>query len=433
MTYRPNRRAFLNSAFAVTAAPVVSQLLAVDEAFGLELRALSPDGSLPSPQAMRQRYMLDARVTYLNHASIGTVPEAVHAAGMRYRQICEENPWLYIWGGAWEAAREEVRAASARLLGCGPEDVAITHNTTEGFNLFAQGLPLGVGDEVLFSSLNHAGASICWEHFGSQRGYSVRRFQFPLEDVPGLSVEDVVRIHEEEVREETRVLVFPHIDNIVGLRHPLRGLSAMAKGNGVEFVLVDGAQSAGMIPLDLAPSGVDGFSTSPHKWVQSVKGLGLLFVTRELQEQLLPMWVTWGQAQWSGSARKYEDYGTRDLPEVLSLGDALDFQAALGQDRKVNRYREMFEALQASVDGAPGVTWRSPRRWTMGGALTALGLERGDASAISQELFERHGIVVRPFPQPGLNSLRVSPNLMNSEGEMERLLSAVEALSRRVA
>jgi selenocysteine lyase/cysteine desulfurase len=372
---------------------------------------------------MRNRYMLDDRVTYLNHASIGTVPGAVHAAGMRYRQICEENPWLYIWGGAWEEGREEVRAASARLMGCEAENVAITHNTTEGFNLFAQGLPLGAGDEVLFSSLNHAGASICWDHFGPMRGFLVRRFEFPVGDVPGMTAQDVVQIHAEQIRDETRVLVFPHIDNIVGLRHPMRELASMAKAMGVEFVLVDGAQSAGMIPLELSASGVDGFSTSPHKWVQSVKGLGLLYVTEEMRQRLPAMWVTWGKAQWSGSARKYEDYGTRDLPEVLSLGDALDFQAALGEGRKVARYREIFHSFQASVDAAPQLTWRSPRSWEMGGILTAVGLARGNASDTSQELFQEHGIVLRPFPQAGLNSLRVSPNLMNTEEELSRLLS----------
>jgi selenocysteine lyase/cysteine desulfurase len=341
---------------------------------------------------------------------------------MRYREICEENPWLYIWGGAWEEAREEVRGASARLMGCETEAVAITHNTTEGFNLLAQGLPLGSGDEVLYSSLNHPGASICWDHFAPVRGFGVRRFDFPLSDVPGMSKEEVVRIHEEQIRAETRALVFPHIDNIVGLRHPLRELSAMARANGVEFVLVDGAQSVGMIPVDLSDSGVDVFSTSPHKWVQSPKGLGLLYVRPELLESLRPMWVTWGQARWRGTARVYEDYGTRDLPEVLSLGDALDFQAALGQARKEERYRQVFRHFLDAVEAHPGVAWRSPRHWEMGGILTAVQLLNRSASEASDDLYRNHGVVVRPFPQEGLNALRVSPNLMNSEAELDRLL-----------
>jgi selenocysteine lyase/cysteine desulfurase len=419
------RRTFLRTLAGAVSAPVAGQLLSVEQALASELESLDARDSI-RPQSMRGRYLLDPRVTYLNHASIGTVPEAVHAAGMRYREICEENPWLYIWGGAWEGPREEIREKSARLLGCEVEEVAINHNTTEGFNLFAQGLPLGPGDEVLFSSLNHAGASVCWEHFAESRGFSVRSFEFPISDVPGMSDEEVVRIHEGQIRDETRVLVFPHIDNIVGLRHPMGALATMAKENGVEFVLVDGAQSAGMIPLDLRASDVDGFSTSPHKWIQSPKGLGLLYVPKALHEPLPAMWVTWGKDRWSDSARKYEDYGTRDLPEVLCLGDAMDFQAALGEERKLTRYQELFQFFQDAVDANPVVEWRSPRRWEMGGILTAVELRNGNASEVSQWLFQDFGIVVRPFPQSGLNALRVSPNLMNAEEELERLLNLLE-------
>ena len=111
---------------------------------------------------------------------------------------------------------------------------------------------------------------------------------------------------------------------------------------------------------------------------------------------------------------------------MLSLGDALAFQAALGEDRKVSRYQEVFESFQRMVDASPHVAWRSPRSWDMGGILTAIGLQNGGASAVSQSLFQDHGIVLRPFPQAGLNSLRVSPNLMNTEEELTRLLSILE-------
>lgn len=429
MIEQRTRRGFLKTLSATAATPLLAHFAGVQEIFGRELEAVAlSGGSGEGFPGLRDRYLLDARVTYLNHASIGTVPREVHAAGIRYREICEENPWLYIWGGAWEEAREDVRRSSADLMGCDASQVAITHNTTEGFNLLARGLPLGPGDEVLFSTLNHAGASICWEHFGAEKGYSVRVFDFPVGEVEGLSASDVVRIHQEEIRPNTRVLVLPHIDNVVGLRHPLRELVGMARGHGVDFVLVDGAQSAGMIPLDLAGSGVDAFSTSPHKWVQSVKGLGLLYLSLELVESLPPLWVTWGRERWRGTARAFEDYGTRDLPEVLSLGDALAFQAALGETRKEAEYRRMFHALMEKVDGTSGVVWRSPREWEMGSILVAVGLEGSDAGEVSDILYREHGIVVRPFPGDGLNSLRVSPNLFNTEEEMDRLLSILEGM-----
>ncbi len=422
-----SRRAFLRTVSTGASASVALQLTAARALFSETLgplARLAQEG--PDFPGLRGEYLLDPRVTYLNHASIGTVPRTVHQAGIRYREICEENPWLYIWGGAWEGPLGEVHDKAADLLGCGPEEVAVTHNTTEGFNLLAQGLPLGPGDEVLFSSLNHAGASICWKQFGARMGYAVRSFDFPLGDVPGLAADEVVEIHRRQIRPETRVLVFPHIDNIVGLRHPLEALTRMAREEGVEYVLVDGAQSAGMIPLRLADSGVDAYATSPHKWIQSPKGLGLLYLSPTLVERVAPMWVTFGQARWGGTARAFEDYGTRDLPEVLALGDALDFQKALGAERKEAVYRRMFRDLVDRVDGTSGVVWRSPRRWEMGSILVAVGLQGAGATETSDALFQDHGIVVRPFPQEGLNALRVSPNLMNTRDEMDELLTRLE-------
>ncbi|MFC1662380.1 aminotransferase class V-fold PLP-dependent enzyme [Gemmatimonadota bacterium] len=427
MSISQTRRSFIRTLAAGIGAPVSTQLLELEEAFAGELADASELGTLPHPfQGMRDRYLLDPTVTFLNHASIGTVPRAVHSAGMRYREICEENPWLYIWGGAWEEALGGVRKASSFLLGCQASDVAITHNTTEGFNLLAQGLPLGPGDEILFSTLNHTGASICWEHMATPKGYAVRRFEFPLRDVPGMSAEEVVQAHAEQIRDETRVLVFPHVDNIVGLRHPMARLNAMAKKRGVDYVLVDGAQSAGMIPLEVEESGVDAFSTSPHKWIQSPKGLGLLYIRDELLQELRPMWVTWGQARWQGTARIYEDYGTRDLPEVLALGSALDFQSALGESRKVGGYREMFGWLKEAVAGTPGLVWRSPSSWDRGASLVSVEVPGRAVGPLAESLFREQGVVLRAFPQTGLNSLRISPNLMNTHEEVLRLVEILE-------
>jgi selenocysteine lyase/cysteine desulfurase len=259
----------------------------------------------------------------------------------------------------------------------------------------------------------------------AQRGYRVRQFDFPLSDVPGMSADEVVEIHTAQIREETRVLVFPHIDNIVGLRHPMSALNHAAKERGVEYVLVDGAQSAGMIPLQVEQSGVDAFSTSPHKWVQSPKGLGILYVRRHLLDELRPMWVTWGQERWRGTARVYEDYGTRALPEVLALGAALEFQQGLGADRKLARYRRMFGWMLEAVDATAGLVWRSPISWDMGASLVGIEVTGGRAGAISETLFRERRIVVRPFPDPGLNSLRVSPNLLNNRQEISRLMELI--------
>ncbi|MFQ5669089.1 MAG: aminotransferase class V-fold PLP-dependent enzyme [Acidobacteriota bacterium] len=419
------RRIFLKgtgSAAALSALGVVSPLQA---AFARELRALDPD---PGKRfaGLAASYDLDPGVTYLNHASIGTVPRIVRRARERYAQLCESNPWLYIWGEAWEEAVAATRRKAARLLGCRADELAITHTTTEGFNTLAHGLKLEAEGEVLFSSLNHVGASACWFHQGPRRGFHVRRFDFPVGDVAGLTAGDVVALHLEQISARTRVLVFPHIDNLVGLRHPVKDLAAAARRRGVSFIAVDGAQSVGMLPVNLTDLGVDFYATSAHKWLQAPKGLGLLYVRKSAQPHLAPLSVTWGQKLWQGSARMYEDFGTRDLDTVLALGDALDFQDALGAAGKETHFRGLWSHSRQRAEAAAGLAWRSPARWELSSSLYAVGFQSPPAPEVFEALNHPHGFVVRPFRTQGLNSLRLSPSSFNTGEEIDRFFDRLE-------
>ncbi|MCP4656517.1 MAG: aminotransferase class V-fold PLP-dependent enzyme [bacterium] len=413
------RRTFLKQAGIGLAAPFLAQLPDARKAFADELAATPA----ATAEALRDRYTLDPGITYLNHASIGTIPRPVQEAQRRYLELCETNPWLHMWGGAWEEPREEVRRKAAALLGCADAEVSLTHNTTETFNLLAHGLPLGSGDEVVMSSLNHAGASICWEHLAAVRGFRVRRFDFPVREVPRLGRDDVLNFYDEHLGPRSRVLVFPQVDNIVGLRHPVRELAALARAKGVRYVAVDAAQTVGMIPVDVGEMGVDVYATSPHKWLQAPKGLGLAYLRRELHEELRPMWVSWGQQRWQGTVRVFEDYGTRNLAEVLTLGDALDFQEKLGAGTKEAHHKRLWEHTRAAVESDPRLVWRSPASWELGAALYAVEVRGENSAPLFERLFHEHGFVFRPFSTDGLETLRLSPNVANTTEEIDRLLS----------
>lgn len=417
----PSRRGFLKQAGASLAAPILAQLFAARSSFADELAGGQVSGSEDTFSELRGAYGLDADITYLNHASIGTIPRSVQKARQRYLEICEGNPWLHMWGGAWDEPREEVRRKAAELLRCGSAEVTFSHNTTETFNLLARGLPLGRGDEVLMSSLNHTGASACWDHAAEEKHFRVRRFDFPVLETPGLTQDDILNLYDQQMTRRTRVLVVPHVDNTVGLRHPVRELAQLARSRGVRYVAVDAAQTVGMLPLDVGSLGVDVYATSAHKWLQAPKGLGLAYIRREIQDQVRPLWVTWGQERWRGSARVFEDYGTRNLPEVLTLGDALDFQHSLGEEAKQRHHRRLWEHAKAVVDEHPRLTWRSPTRWDLSAALYAIEVKGEKSQDVFQRLFRQKGFVFRPFATAGLNTLRLSPNVANTVEELDRL------------
>jgi selenocysteine lyase/cysteine desulfurase len=376
---------------------------------------------------LRDEYALDPALVYLNHGAIGTVPRAVQEAQREYLRICESNPALYVWGDAWEQAWDEARQRTAAFAGADGKDLAILRSTTEAFNVLAHGLPLGRGDEVLFSNLNHAGASLCWDHFAGEKGFEVRRFEIPLEDVPEITTDRIVERHVDAIGPRTRALVLPHVDNIVGLRHPVREIAAAARERGVEFVLVDGAQAVAVFPVDIGELGVDAYATSAHKWTQAPKGLGWLWTSAALRERLRPLIVTWGQKRWQGTARVYEDHGTRDLPTILSLGDAVAFQTELGIEHTTARRRALFDAFRDRVDAEPGLVWRSPRTFDAGASLFAVQVEGGGVEELANRLAAAHGIAVRAFGGE-VGQIRISPNAATTDAEVERFFAALRAV-----
>lgn len=421
------RRGFLKTlAAGVLSTPALAHLEALDDSLSRTLGALSFRAGDPAALArLRDQYMLQDGLRYLNHASIGTVPRPVHEAHVAYLALCETHPHVYVWEQVWRDATEETRRTAAALLRCSAEDLSITHNTTEGFNVLAHGLDLGPGDEVLYSTLNHAGASGAWEGLARRRGFTVRRFAFPSERGAELTADEVVALHAAEIGPRTRVLVFPHIDNMIGLRHPMTRLAEMARSRGVRWVLVDGAQTAGMIPLDLGSSGVDAYAMSPHKWLQSPKGLGLLWTTPELRDAVPRMWMKATEAAPGG--RAYEDYSTRAWPGVVALGDALAFQAALGEGEKEARYRALRERIRLRAEAEARLAWMSPVAWEDGGMLVALRVRGRRAQELGPVLLREHGIGVRAFGG-GLDTLRLSPNLTLGDGELDRILDLLVSL-----
>ncbi len=412
-------------AAGATAGSVLGLLNPVRRAFAEELDRIDLENHTAGSFAqLRAEYMLDPNVTYLNHASIGTIPHAVFDARSRYLELCERNPWLYMWGGEWEQPREEVRAKAGEFIGCKASEITFTHNTTEAFSLLAHGLPLGAGDEVVFSSLNHDGASVGWFLNSAAKGYRVKRFQFPIADVPGMTKADVLNIYDEQISSNTRVLVFPHVDNIIGLRHPVRELAALARSRGVEFVAVDSAQTVGMLPVNVREMGVDVFATSPHKWLQAPKGLGLTYVSEKIRHMVRPMWVTWGQTRngWTDTGRIFEDYGTRNLAEVLTLGDAIDFQHRLSPSEREAHLRGLWEYTRRRAMEHPRADWRSSHSWELGGSLYAVEIRDRNVADLSRWMFQEHGFVFRPFRSQGLNTARISPIVFNTEEDIERFI-----------
>ena len=423
-----SRKDFLKQAALGTAAmPFLAGLANIREKASTKIHDISADRPLDS---LKKHYLLSKDITYLNHASIGTIPKPVHEARNEYLELCETNPWQYMWSGEWDDPREEVRKKTAKYINAGVDEITFNHNTTEAFNLLAHGLSMGTGDEVLFSNLNHAGASICFEEFAPKYGYKVKTFDIPVDNIAALTKEKLLNLYDQHITSKTKLVVLPHIDNTIGLRQPVKEITQLARDKGVKYIAVDAAQTVGMIPVDVKEMGIDMLATSAHKWIQAPKGVSFAYISKSMQKDLEPMWVTWGHDDegWKDTARQYEDYGTRNLAELLTMGHAIDFQNKISWEKRTTHLKSLWNTAQDLAEESSALAWASHRDWEMMGSLYAIEIKNMNSSSFFQKMFNEHGFVFRPFETMGLNTVRVSPNVITLEEELRQFFELAEKI-----
>ena len=416
---KTSRRDFLKTLSAGTSLSALSLLSPVNQIFEKRLKSTFSSSGLPA----KKDYSIARELHYLNHGSIGTIPKIVQQAHQDYLSVCENNPWFYMWSGEWDEPVQNVRQKVADYINAEISEISFPHNTTEVYNILAQGLQLGKGDEVLFSNLNHAGASIPFQVHSKKYGYSVKVFDIPTENLTSITKQDVLDLYDKNITRKTRLIVIPHIDNTFGLRQPIKEIAALARVKGVEFISLDTAQTMGMIPIDVKALNIDVIGTSAHKWIQAPKGVSVAYFSKKIQDRLDPMWVTWGQERWKESARKYEDYGTRNLPEVLTLGHSLDFQKNIDESSKIDHLKSLWQHAQMLTKKNKNTVWRSSDEWDLSGSLFVVEVKGEKPSQLAERLFKDHGFVFRPFDQ--YSTIRLSPNLFNTIDELDVLFNLI--------
>lgn len=231
---------------------------------------------------------------------------------------------------AYDAVRERV----ARYLNASSaSEIVFTRGTTEAINLVAQSWgrsALRPGDEILITGMEHHSNIVPWQLVAEATGATVRAV--PITDAGELDLEAFDRL----LTERTRLLAVTHLSNALGTINPVRALIARAHERGV-VTLVDGAQSAPHLPVDVQAIGCDFFAFSGHK-VFGPTGVGALYGRAALLERM-PPWqgggdmietVTLERSTWAAPPARFEA-GTPMIAEVIGLGAALDYVESVGR------------------------------------------------------------------------------------------------------
>ncbi len=275
---------------------------------------------------LKQYFLLDPEIHFLNHGSFGACPKPVFEAHQVWQRRLERQPVLFL-GREHDSLLKESRAGLGDFLNAGADDLVYIPNATHGVNIVARSLNLQPGDEVLTSNHEYGACDFTWEFICARSG--AKYIHQPIR-LPVQTEEEIVSQFWAGVTERTRVIYLSHITSPTALRLPIEPICALARDAGI-LTVIDAAHSPGQIPLDLQSLGADVVFGNLHKWMMSPKGAAFLYARREIQPILEPLVVSWGfgeNAQFSSGSRFIDFFqwtGTRDPSAALAVPDAIGF------------------------------------------------------------------------------------------------------------
>lgn len=376
---------------------------------------------------LQKHYLFEDRLIMMNNGTVGPIPKPVFNTLMKTFRMQVSNPYdVYNF---LPRMKQNVLEKVAAFIGAGPDEVALTRNTTEGMNFAANGIDLSPGDEVLLSTMEHPGGTHPWRLKAKRYGVVIREVPIGL---PPRSVEDFVKPFESAIGPRTKVISISHTVYISGLISPLKELSEMAHSKGV-LVMVDSAHGIGMLDLNMKELGVDTFATSPYKWMGAPTGIGVFYVRKEVQDRI---WATIASSGWDaeGTAQKYETLGQRADALAMALGEAVNFQNSIGKTRVERRIKALSGYLKSELSRIPGIKLHTSMDPYLSGGLTAFSLEGVDPARIVDFVREKYNLVVRTVGNrdEGTYGVRVSTPIYVNFRHIDMFVEGVKQLSSHV-
>jgi cysteine desulfurase/selenocysteine lyase len=370
--------------------------------------------------SQKPRTVIEAMARYYEH-SHANVHRSIHTLG-------EEATELY------ELARDRVQ----RFIGAPRrEEVVFTRGTTDGLSLVAEtiGRTLREGDEVLVTEMEHHSNLVPWQLAARIRGAVLRAV--PVRADGALDLDALDRL----LGERTRVVAFAHVSNVLGTVNPVAEVCRRARARGA-LTVVDGAQAAPHLPLDMAALDCDFYAFSSHKMLGPT-GIGVLWGRHEVLDRLEPgrggsemikeVWID--HAQWNDLPWRFEP-GTPPIAEAVGLTAAIEYLEKLGMERVRDHEQALAQQALEALAAIPDVTVYGPPRGVARGAVVSFSvrdLHPHDVAA----LLDAEGIAVRAghhCAQPLMRSLgiagtaRASFSVYSSPEEVALLAHAVAAL-----
>lgn len=366
----------------------------------------------------------------LNTGSVGPMPAEVAAAMAQLADY--ERDFGRAQAEYWEESKQridEARAGVAAVLGGELDEVAITHAATDGMNVGTWSIDWRGGGRAVTSCHEHPGGvgplyMVC-DRFGVELGFA--------EFAGDAADDEIVAGFERLITPGTKLVALSHVLWTSGLVMPVRRIADIAHERGA-LVLVDGAQSAGAIPVSVRDLGVDMYAVPAQKWLLGPEGLGALWVRRELLDGARATFASHftfatvdsrGSRSLADDARRFQSTGFH-RPSIVGMARAIGWLTMfVGLDFVYRRGAAMARYAADRLASIEGVELLTPRDRMAG--LVTFRIRGWEIQPALDELQARTYAIARTLP--AIDALRISVGFWATEEELDRFADGVRLLA----
>ena len=396
-------------------------------------------------EAMREQFpILTVRpygkpLAYLDSAATSQKPQAVIDAMSRFfsRDNANVHRGVHYLSERATEAYEGARAKAQGFLNASEvEEIVFTSGTTGAINLVAEtygAAHLGEGDEVLITEMEHHSNIVPWQMLCERTSAQLR--VAPISDTGELLVDELKAL----IGERTKLVAITHVSNVLGTVNPIREVTELVHAAGAR-VLVDGAQAAPHLPIDVQALGCDFYALSGHK-MYGPTGIGVLYGRRELLEEMPPyqgggdmiLSVSFEKTVYNNAPYKFEA-GTPNLVGAVGLGVAIDFLTGLDREALADHEHDLLAYGTEALLRVPGLrlVGTAPAKQSIL-SFVLDGVHPHDIGTI----LDREGVAIRTghhCAQPLLSRLglsataRASLACYSTRAEIDALVAGLEAV-----
>jgi selenocysteine lyase/cysteine desulfurase len=292
-----------------------------------------------------------------------------------------------------------------------------------GMSYVAMGLQLNRGDEVVMTDQEHSGGRSAYDVRVKRDSIKIVEAKIEL---PPNDPDRILAAFAAAITERTKVVSIPHMTSALGILLPAKRITTMVRARNPEiFVVVDGAQTLGQVPVDVRDIGCDAFFSSPHKWLLAPKGSGVLYVRKAGNERV---WTTIASGQWDFQddvGRRFSQIGTGNQSLYKGFEAALDFLERIGMDTIHARIKALGDRLRQGLSEIDGVTILSSVHPRMCAGMTTYAIRGWDPKRANQHLWENDKIMPRAIK----NGLRQSLHIYTAFADVDRTIARVRKMA----